>query len=338
MPAKPVFLVYVTLAALACGILAACAPAQTAGAPTLQAPAATTAAPVTRAPAAKPSLEPQAAPSATAGPVSSSTAADPLAPSSTPRPTLAVDEWKSLPVLPTLSARALAILADGLAKGNNPRVFSKIGDCESRTTWFLNDFDGSPKNYSLGPYQDLQATIGYYSGSFARMSVAARPGFTTASLLTTYWSDPKLCQSGENPLDCEYRINRPSMAFIMLGTNDVSHPEAFEGNLRRIIGDTIARGILPVLATKADNREGDNSINATIARLAVEYDLPLWNYWAAVQGIPDQGLQDDKAHLTFMPNRFDDPEAMKRAWPLRNLEALQVLQMVMNAIQKPATN
>ena len=236
-------------------------------------------------------------------------------------------------MIPTLSARARAILADGLAKGSQPRAFSKVGDCESRTTWFLNDFDAGPKQYSLGPYADLQSVVAYYAGSYSRLSLAAKPGFNAASLLTPIWADPKLCQAGENSLACEYRINRPSVAFVMLGTNDVSHADTFEKNLRQILEDSIARGVLPVLATKADNLEGDYRINATIARLAVEYDLPLWNYWAALQSLPDQGLQEDKAHLTYMPPFFDDPEAMKRAWPIRNLNALQILQEVMQVVQ-----
>ena len=51
------------------------------------------------------------------------------------------EDWQDLPVLPELSPRALEILEDGLARGNNPRAFSKIGDCESQASWFLEPFD-----------------------------------------------------------------------------------------------------------------------------------------------------------------------------------------------------
>ena len=34
-------------------------------------------------------------------------------------------------------------------------------------------------------------------------------------------------------------------------------------------------------------------LNRTIVRLAYEYDLPVWNYWLAVQGLPDRGLDRD---------------------------------------------
>ncbi len=68
---------------------------------------------------------------------------------------------------------------------------------------------------------------------------------------------------------------------------------------------------MPILATKADNLEGDQAINATIARLAYEYDLPLWNFWLAVQPLPDHGLQPDGSHLTWAGPYFDDPVRMR---------------------------
>lgn len=246
-----------------------------------------------------------------------------------PTPTFDPD-WQSLPVIPDLSPRAVAILKDGLARGNNPHVFSKIGDCESQASWFLGDFDGKSENYRLGAYQnELQPVIAYYSGSFSRISLAARPGFSAASLLAPIWADKQVCQKGESPLACELRVNRPLVAFILLGSNDASNPKTFEGHMRTILDETIAQGVLPVIGTKADNVEGDYFINATIARLAYEYGVPLWNYWRAVQPLPNHGLQADGVHLTFAPPLFDDPVAMQKAWPVRNLNALQILQRVM---------
>ena len=114
----------------------------------------------------------------------------------------------------------------------------------------------------------------------------------------------------------------------MLGTNDVYHPAEFEPQMRKIIEYSIEHGVIPILSTKADNQEGDGSINATIARLAQEYEVPLWNFYAAVDPLANNGLQEDMAHLTWGRNLFDDPEAMTNAWPLRNLTALQALDAV----------
>jgi hypothetical protein len=243
--------------------------------------------------------------------------------------TLSADAWQQMPVIPKLSERALRIYESGIKQGTNPNAFSKIGDCESRTTWFLSIFDGDPSMYSLGEYQDLQSVIDHYRGSWSRLSLAAKSGFTAASVLSPLWADPEQCQKDETPLACEFRIHNPSVVLINMGTNDVPHKERFEENLRAIIEYCISRGVLPILGTKADNLEGDNSINVTITKLAYEYDIPLWNFWLAVQPLPGHGLQPDGAHLTYAGNYFDRPGNLNNAWPMRNLTALQVLQVVM---------
>jgi hypothetical protein len=212
--------------------------------------------------------------------------------------------------------------------GNNPHNFSKIGDCGSTPAWFLGDFDRGDQFYQLGEYQSLASVIQEYQGSFGRTSLAARSGFNASSLFVPLWADRSQCQADEAPLACEYRVHRPVIAFIMLGSNDVWHPEEFEPQMRKIIEYSIDNGVIPILTTKADDIEGGGSINVTLARLALEYDIPFWNFWRAVQDLPDQGLQEDKVHLTWGRNFFDDPEAMQKAWPIRNLTALQVLDAI----------
>jgi len=252
----------------------------------------------------------------------------------TPSPTFDPASWQRLPVMPHLSAHALKILHEGIALGNNPNAFSKVGDCESQTTWFLGSFDMGPDHYNLGPYQDDYApVIETYAGSFNRLSIAAKQGFTAASLLSPLWSDRQNCQKNEPPLVCEYRLHRPSVAFIMVGTNDAVNPKTFEGHMRKVIEYSLSESVLPILGTKADNIEGDHSINQTIARLAYEYDVPLWNYWLAVQDLPGNGLQEDGAHLTYAGPFFDNPEVLKKAWPVRNLNALQLLNLIMSEIR-----
>ncbi len=318
-------------------LIAACSGAGTAvipAFPTLVVPVSATAT-ATRQPSA--TATPSSTPTLTAVPASPTatlTLVSTFTPTAIPAtPSPAPSSWKDLPVIPVLSQHARDIYQLGVVKGSNPHAFSKIGDCETDTDWFLEDFDRGSGYYSLGSYQSLQAVIDYFKGSFGRKSLAARRGFNAAALLTTFWTDLTQCKTDETPLACEYRLFRPSFALVMLGTNDVPRKDAFEDNLRRVIEFSIDQSVLPVLATKADNLEGDESINATIARLAQEYDVPLWNFWAAVQPLPGHGLVEDGAHLTHAPNRFDDPLAMKTAWPWRNLTALQVLQAVWQGVQ-----
>ncbi len=258
----------------------------------------------------------------------SSTPEPTLTASITPRPTLGPDEWQQLPVIPVVSDRVAQIYQQGIQLGNNPNAFSKIGDCGSTPAWFLGDFDRGPEFYNLGEYTHLEAVIENFGGSYGRTSLAARSGFNAASLFVSLWSDRNYCGANESPLACEYRTHLPIAAFIMLGTNDVWHPDEFEPQMRKIIEFSIESGVVPILSTKADNIEGDGSINDIIARLALEYDLPIWNFWLAVQPLPDHGMQEDQAHLTWGRNFFNDPVAMSKAWPVRNLTALQVLDAV----------
>ena len=254
--------------------------------------------------------------------------------------TPAADFWVDLPVVPTnLSERVRQIYQRGLEMGNDPHAFSKVGDCHSTNPYFLADYDLGPDVYDLGDYADLQPTIDYFKNSFSRPSLAAKKGLSTAGVLASLWSDWKYCSSNETPLDCEFRIHHPSFAIISLGTNeayDVKQDRStFEPRLRRIIEHSIDQGVVPILSTKADNDEGDYYINYVTARLAMEYELPLWNFWKAVQSIPKHGMRSSD-HLTFAPTKsytdFSKPENLMFGMQVRNLTALQLLDMVRREI------
>jgi hypothetical protein len=236
-----------------------------------------------------------------------------------------------LPAIPTVSQTARDIYQRGLQLGNNPRAFSKVGDCQSVTPYFLASFDYG--NYTLGPYADLQGAIDQFSGSWARESIATNRGFNVATVFVPLWADPARCLRNENPLACEFRLNRPSIAIITMETWWGGNPAGYESYLRRIIEYAIARGTVPIVGTKADNIEGNGSINAVIVKLAQEYDIPLWNFWAAVQPLPNQGLHPDGFHLTWERNYYDQPGVLDKSWPVRNLTALQAIEAVWRGVQ-----
>ncbi len=257
--------------------------------------------------------------------------------SSTPGPTPTYDpaSWELLPVIPVISANVLKIYKTGQKFHNNPHAFSKVGDCETSSPYFLTEFDHGKNAYNLGPYQDLQTTIDYFAGSFEHTSLASGQGYSASSTLNMLLSDPSQCRPNEIPLLCEFRVNKPSFVFIMFGTNDaVNSRQAFQKYMQMIIDYAIKNGVVPVLATKADNLEGDMSINLIIAQLAHDNNIPLWNFWAAVQDIPHHGLKDDGVHLTYFPEKYNDPAAMQYAFPIRNLTALQVLDELMVAVNQ----
>lgn len=253
---------------------------------------------------------------------------------STPELTQQSVAWFEMPVIPTVSDTAIGIYNLGISSGNNPQAFSKVGDGGVATSWFLMAFDERPEFYHLGPYEDLSAVIEQFSGSFGRFSLAADAGFSTVKILDPSFRDRDLCDRNETPLDCELRIHRPSFAFVSMGTNQIWAADVFQSEMRVIIEVLIEHGVVPILATKGDNLEGDQRINIIIADLAQEYDLPLWNFWLAIQSLPNHGMQEDDEHLTWAPNDFSNPFYMQHAWPVRNLTALQVLSTVWMGVQQ----
>ncbi len=245
------------------------------------------------------------------------------------------EDWQAWPVIPTVSKTAHDLYQRGQTTGNNPHAFSKIGDGEISAEWFFSAFDRGGTDYDLGPHQDLRGVIDHFHGSFSRVGMAARRGFNTQRILDPSLRDPSLCESGESPLACELRLHRPAFAILSLGTNQVWKPEEFEAGMRQMLDLLLSQNVVPILSTKGDNLEGDHRINRTIACLAQEYDLPLWNFWSSIQSLPNHGLQPDLEHLTYGITDFDDENALQSAWTVRNLTALQALDAIWRGITVP---
>jgi hypothetical protein len=246
------------------------------------------------------------------------------------------ENWQLWPVIPSVGETAREIYQRGQNEGNNPEAFSKIGDGEISTSWFFTAFDLGEAHYDLGPYQDLRPVIDQFRGSFERIGVAAQRGFNTHKILDPMENDPMTCESDVSPLTCELRLHQPAFAILSLGTNQVWEPDKFEAGMRQILDVLLSQNVVPILSTKGDNLEGDHRINRTIACLSREYDVPLWNFWSAIQPLPNHGLQPDLEHLTYYGKTdFDDADAMQSAWTVRNLTALQALDAVWQGVAMP---
>lgn len=208
---------------------------------------------------------------------------------STPQPPrLDPTDWKSWPVLPAYVDPSLRrVYERGLSLGNDPRAFSIFGDCQTQPDEFFGLFETDPTSLR-GLSSQLRETIDYFEGSFTRVASTSQDGTTPGALLWTQWHRGEYgCTFAETPVECELRVNRPSFVIIQVGTHFESRNADY---LREIIGQLLDAGVVPILATKADNREKDERINRDMAMLAVEYDLPLWNFWAAVSDLPNRGL------------------------------------------------
>ncbi|MCB9109778.1 MAG: hypothetical protein H6634_00880 [Anaerolineales bacterium] len=199
--------------------------------------------------------------------------------------------WMSLPVLPEPGTNIRAIYEKGIARGNDPHAFSIFGDCQSRPDEFFGMYETDPELVaSLLP--ELQETVRYFTGSFNRESPTSQDGTTPGALLWDQWHRGEYgCSFGETPVSCELRIHNPSFVIIQIGSHFESRNTEY---LRRVINQLLENGVVPILATKADNREKDNRINRDMALLSAEYDLPLWNFWASLSDLPNRGLYTRK--------------------------------------------
>jgi hypothetical protein len=260
-----------------------------------------------------------ASPSAAPSAISSAAAVDNVNPIDDGSP-LYEGSWKYLPVIPAVSAEMRAVYQLGLENGNDPNAFSILGDCQSLPEEFLGLYDSDPAAVAELT-QNLQETVSHFASSFDRYSPTVKDGTTTAALLWAAWNDNEedVCQYGETPLDCELRVHKPSIVIIHIGTHWETRNARY---LTIIVEKILEHGAVPLVATKADNRELDERVNQELADLASEYGLPLWNFWAAVQHLPLDGLYPESTW-----------ELSEEGKAIHRLSALEALDAVWRGLQ-----
>lgn len=238
------------------------------------------------------------------------------------------------------------IFAAGQQQGNRANVFSKVGDSITVGTYFLYPIGWGA--YNLRDYGHLNATIATFSGavardgnSFANNSLAADNGWTSNHILNPALAHPDLCNPGETPLACEYRVVRPAIALIMIGTNDVAEVPAgtFSANVNQIVEISLANGVIPALSTipsRAGMEANVATFNQTIRNIASHHGIPLWDYGTVMAQLPNGGLSTDGVHPSWPPGDFAAAADFTRAnldygYTLRNLMALQTLDAIWRA-------
>jgi hypothetical protein len=257
-------------------------------------------------------------------------------PSSVPTVTLEPEHWASLPVVPEgASSRIIDVFKRGLTRGRDLNRFSKIGDCQNITPYFLSVFD-DPSKYRLGDqFAYLQPTIDQFKDSWSRSSVATHGGFNAATVMSPFWTlipRPEECDKGETPVACEIRVNDPSFAIISMEEAWSGDLQKYDHYMRLLVEYVLSQDVVPIIATRAEPPNSQISINQTVAQIAYDYSIPLWNFGRATLALPDYGLSPDGFHLT--PGTvegnffFDDPGRMQLGWTWRNLTALQALDAV----------
>ena len=245
-------------------------------------------------------------------------------------------------VVSGITGTARQIYVRGQSLGNRANVFSKVGDSITATPYMFGPIGWN--DYNLAEHSYLQPVIQYFQNanardgnSFVNGSFAAQPGWSTPVVLDAEYADKAVCLPDEIPLVCEYRIVKPSIALIMLGTNDIDYMpgDLFRYHLQRIVEISIEMGVIPVLSTIPERVNYDvRGFNAIIIETAWAYDVPVWDLWTALLPLPNYGRADDGIHLSAPPpgnyGLAADfrPEHMAYGYVVRNFTALQVLDAV----------
>ncbi len=237
---------------------------------------------------------------------------------------LAYAEFVIMP--PEVVANVQAIYERGQTEhGRDPNHFSKLGDSTSLNPHFLARFGNAP--YKLGDYDYLQPTIDHYQTAFANYGVALRNGLHSWNVFDPFWANKNWCEPNEDVLTCEFRLNNPSVLFIRLGSNDAGASFLFNQNMRQVVEFAIENGVVPIMATKADRFEGSNENNEMLRQIALDYQIPIWDFDRVSETLPSRGLGDDNIHIaiTDHPHDFTDPTTFQIGHPVQDLSALIML-------------
>jgi hypothetical protein len=256
-----------------------------------------------------------------------------------------IQRLQSVPIFTNLATpRVYDIFNWGKQISKRADVFTTVGDSNTTNGDFMRPLGIEGAGCNLGPYSNLQATIDFYTQAFqdaernpfTHDSVAADMGFSSATVLDSFWSDRDYCDGRETPLLCEYRVSRPSAAIIMLGQIDINYGgltvEEYRANMERIIQHSIGDGVIPVLTTIVFLPDRDVyrlslEYNMALLDLSDYYDVPLINLWAAVQALPNYGIGPDRSHLAARVGSFCSFDGAERelGGTMRNLLTLQAL-------------
>lgn len=192
--------------------------------------------------------------------------------------------------VPAIAPKWRTMAALAASRGRDPRVFTVAGDSNSEYWWMMHPVARGEFGYATQP--QLRAVAARYAPSFARDGLAARGGNRAAGMFVPDLADAVVCKPGEGVFECELRVSKASIVFIQLGTGDRFAWQAYEANMRRMIDYALKQGVVPVLATKADDLEEwqggapHDHMNTVVRRLAKEYGLPLIDFWAATRNLP----------------------------------------------------
>ncbi|MGB1289251.1 MAG: SH3 domain-containing protein, partial [Aggregatilineales bacterium] len=174
----------------------------------------------------------------------------------------------------------LQVYYRGQALGNRSTNFSKIGDSMTASEMFMRPFSHS---YNLGQHTHLQPVLNYFkrgTDSFDFVPIGAQWGWRSDAPLNPAFAHPGYCRPGEMPIACEYRVMRPSVALIMIGSNDLEYNfnlDYYAQTMETITQFSLDSGVIPILST-LPRRAGYEfqvfACNDVIRGIAAKYGVP----------------------------------------------------------------
>lgn len=219
------------------------------------------------------------------------------------------------------------VMAVGQSKGKRLMVFSKIGDSITKSVNFLRDF-GSTEAYALDSVNSyMTEIIGFYSSTEVGVQGTAKNSFNWDSLCAAGgWTTSSPFETNPGDANCRLlmEINqvKPGLAIVMYGTNDIYHSllppddptgtfNIFKSNLNAIIATLEAEGVIPIMSTIPDRFDSSTlealvpTYNEAIKEIARVHNVPVIDYWLALQSLPDKGINMDPDDLIH-PSYFHD--------------------------------
>jgi hypothetical protein len=100
-----------------------------------------------------------------------------------------------------------------------------------------------------------------------------------------------------------------------------------------VIEFAVANGVVPILITKPDRFEGDNTNNEILRQLAAEHHVPLWDLDRVAETLPGKGLAEDQVHMAaYTANDFTDPAVFSSGHAMQDLSGLMVLHTLLQTV------
>ena len=246
------------------------------------------------------------------------------------------------PITPGVVQRLMTIAAAN--RSTHADVFAKVGDSMTEMTDFMTCFDGGP--YDLAGNTALSATLAYYldgdaarASPFKRTSLAATGGWTAADILA----------GSPSPLDQELAAIAPSVAVVMVGTNDDRYGRtlsAYGNDLWTIVDRLIAAGVVPVVSAIPPMHSDPSSdarvpvFDLVVRAIAQGRQIPFVDYYREMIALPAQGIGSDGLHPSVSPDGPCDfqPGDLQYGWDVRNLVVLEQLDRTRAALAGTASD